>query len=810
MFRKYLIWIFAVFLFCFKLSAQNGQIILPIKINNKSWKTNFTELLQINDKDTLLIQSVRVDSITSQAIFKNINSGKFSMRVVTSSNQIFYPDTIILKKDEKIVLNLLEVKEIEQLAEVSISVKKPIFENDKNKLIVNIENTALFTGNNALEILGKTPGLFVAANDNVLINGLSGVQYLINGRQTYMSNVDIVNYLKNIDASLIKKIEVINNPGSKYDAAGGAGIINIELRKGVKLGVNGSISFTHRQGVYSKDNIGSSLNYRIKKLNIFSNFSYNKRDSFEKFEIKRKIFSENIELKQNSKINYPVTSALFNIGADYDLSNKSSINLMLDFSATNQKTDGDNNTETTYLSNGETINNTLNNNKFNTKYNYMGLNTSYSYKKDTLGSNLLLSVNYAKYLQKGNQNINVNTYDSEDLNIDSYKRYGNLPYQVKIYGFNISNTYYFNKSSFIEIGVKLVKSLTDNESIYYIDKNNLINFESDKSNKFYYKENITSGFVEFGKEINKTNFNIGIRAENTNVSGSIKLPNILQIGYNRLDLFPYVYIDHKFYSENIISLSVSRRINRPEFYDLNPYPIYYDPYTYTIGNAELKPEFVNKLEFKYSYKKAPLLTVTYSNIKNAITMLSRQIDETNTTYQTKDNLANKKVLGLSTVLPVPIKKWMLSINYFSLSFTNFDGYFETLPLSIKRTTFVYYNNTQFTLPKKWIIEIGGFYNKGYMAGLFDIGEMGAVNFGVQKKVFSDKLNVKINCSDVFYSQVDKFSFKYSNVDAFAKRYTDTRAFTISLRYNFGTNFGNKKKANDFLNTEKNRVKESEH
>src|SRR6185295_14680936 len=168
------------------------------------------------------------------------------------------------------------VKKEKSLQGVTVTSEKPMVEVKADKTIVNVEGTMNAVGNDAMELLRKSPGVTVDKDDNINLAGKNGVQIYIDGKPSPLTGTDLTSYLKSMQSAQIESIEIITNPSAKYEAAGNAGIINIRLKKNKAFGTNGSVSAGFNQGVYPKYNAGFSLNYRNNKFNIFGNYNYNK------------------------------------------------------------------------------------------------------------------------------------------------------------------------------------------------------------------------------------------------------------------------------------------------------------------------------------------------------------------------------------------------------------------------------------------------------------------------------------------------------------------------------------------------------
>jgi outer membrane cobalamin receptor len=154
------------------------------------------------------------------------------------------------------------------LQDVIVKTTRPLIEQEIDKTVVNVGSMISSATSNTLEVLEKTPGVTVGSNGEISLNGRGGVLVLIDGRATYMSAQDLASYLKSLPGSLLDKIELMDNPPARYDAAGN-GIINIKFKKNKIAGYTGNISMGHTQGRYGRSNNAINLNYNRKKFNLF-------------------------------------------------------------------------------------------------------------------------------------------------------------------------------------------------------------------------------------------------------------------------------------------------------------------------------------------------------------------------------------------------------------------------------------------------------------------------------------------------------------------------------------------------------------
>jgi len=159
-------------------------------------------------------------------------------------------------------------------AGVTVTGRKPFIQKLSDRIVVNVENSIVSAGSTAMDVLERSPGVNVDQNDNITLRGKSGVIIMVDGKPTPMTGSDLANYLKGLPSSAIERIDIITNPSAKYDASGNSGIIDIRMKKDQRFGVNGTFTTGYGQGVYPKTNIGSTFNYRNKKVNVFGNYNY--------------------------------------------------------------------------------------------------------------------------------------------------------------------------------------------------------------------------------------------------------------------------------------------------------------------------------------------------------------------------------------------------------------------------------------------------------------------------------------------------------------------------------------------------------
>ena len=250
-------------------SAASAQKISGTITDQQGNALDKTSVSLLNAKDSSVVKLSTTDNagyFSFQAV-----EGHYLVKATHVGHESVYSKTIELSGSDQSVGQLNMLKKEKSLQGVTVSSEKPMVEVKADKTIVNVEGTMNAVGNDALELLRKSPGVTVDKDDNITLAGKNGVQVYIDGKPSPLTGTDLTSYLKSTQSAQIESIEIITNPSAKYEAAGNAGIINIRLKKNKAFGTNGSVNLGYTQGHYAKYNGGLNLNHRNNKINLFGN-----------------------------------------------------------------------------------------------------------------------------------------------------------------------------------------------------------------------------------------------------------------------------------------------------------------------------------------------------------------------------------------------------------------------------------------------------------------------------------------------------------------------------------------------------------
>ncbi len=681
-------------------------------------------------------------------------------------------------------------KSTQALAEVTIAHKKPFLERHLDKLVLNVENSIASAGSSILEVLERAPGVLVNQETSISLKGKQGVIVMIDGKPSPLSGADLINYLKGIPASNIDKIEIITNPSAKYDAAGNAGIINIRFKKDQRQGLNGSVSLSAGQGFYFKPNGSANLNFRKNKWNLFGNYSYGQPKGFTRFYINRKFFDENHEVAsvfdQTSFTKQPIKSHNGKIGADFYAGKKTVVGVVFNGNLFRNKRDGYTNALITdregALQYTTTMDNVLNDKRFN---GFGNLNLKHTI--DSTGKELTMDADYGRFTSHADQNFVTRQFSAAIVPPAGYILHTDQRGNLSVKSIKADYVHPLKNDAKLEAGLKSSVVETDNDIKFF----NVVDMEQQpdptRSNHFIYKENIHAAYLNFAKSFPKIDFQLGLRLEQTQTEGN-QLTTGEQFTRSYAYLFPSVFVNRKLSEKNQFSFSYSRRIDRPDYRQLNPFRIFVDAYTYVVGDPALKPVLTNSFELGHTFLQQYSTTLSYTKSKEVITDVFVQDDTTKISYQTPANLQNFDQVSLAVSAPVSIGKWLTSSINGSVYWNRYTSPFQGGNLLNTYTSWDMNINNSISLGKKgWSAELGGYYQSRMAWGLFIIRDLAQLNAGIQK-VSSNKLSTfKLAVTDVLYTNHIAVIVQYQNQDWFTDRTWDSKVVTLSFTQRFGKN-----------------------
>ena len=769
--------------------AQSGKISGNIKDGGNQKIIDAATISLIKAKDSGLVKAIFADK-DGNFQFENVKDGNYLVLATSVGHSKTYSRSFSISGNAVVNLGTLQlIPESKSLKDVMVVAKRPMIEHKIDKTVVNVDASISNVGTNALEVLEKSPGISVDKDGNISLKGKQGVKILIDGKLSYLSGEDLANLLRNMQAAQLDQIEIMTNPSAKYDASGNSGIINIKTKKTKIVGFNGSANASYTQGIMPRTNESINLNYRKNKMNLFGNYSYGYNKRWQNLYILRKfrdkdtkqllnIFDQEANMRNSNQSNN------MKVGIDYSLTKNTSIGAVLSgFDNTNHF----NNSNNTYLEDAtsavqsRTTANSINNGEWKN----FSSNINFRHVFDTTGRELTADLDYSNYTSASDQFLGNHYYDANNnKTAPSDTLVGSLPSNINIYSAKVDYAQNIGKAK-LEAGLKYSSVKTDNDARYDSLKNNSYVHDFGRSNHFVYQEQIQAAYVNVNKSLSKKwDAQFGLRLENTTSNGR-QLTTSETFKRNYTQLFPTAYVSYKMNEKNVFSLNYGRRIDRPDYSDLNPFIEFLDKYTYQAGNPNLRPQFSHSVELNHSYKNFLNTTLNYYKGTDIINDIFQQNDATRETYVTKQNIASQEQIGIAVNAQVPIVKWLDFNVYANFSNNIYKGIVNNAYVKVSSNFFMSNMQAQINLGKGWKTSVDGFYRGKGLQGVLLISAMSAVNAGVSKSVLKNKGTVKLGIRDIFMTQHNTGTAQYGYIDTRFSQERDSRQGSISFSYRFG-------------------------
>lgn len=791
------------------IAQTNGKLSGTLSYSGKAIESASISLLKA--KDSGLVK-VAVSDKNGVFNFDNIAFGSYRIAVNSIGYQPYFSPVIVVSSDKTDVSlgSITIAPAVNSLGEVTVSSRKPFLEMKADKMVVNVDASPSNAGNTALEVLEKSPGVSVDRDGNISLKGKQGVIVLIDGRPTYMGSEDLANMLKGMNANQLDQIEIMTNPPARFDASGNSGVINIRTKKIKTKGFNGNINTSYAQGVYPKASIGTNLNYRINKLNLFGNYNYSYREAYQQFSILRNFINpvtKNITGSFDQRAYMPDNrnSHSGKIGIDYTFSKRTSAALTLNGFGTKMEF---NNNSTSLLTDGNgNLQSTTYGNTFMTPNvtNYSS-NFNIRHQFDSTGRELSFDADYISYKDKHRQRFINSVYNaSGNIVGKADSLVGYLPSGFDVYAAKLDYAQPLKNKGKFEAGAKLSFVTSDNNMRFdsIINGNRVTDIT--RSNYFIYKENVYAAYMSLNTPLStKLSLQAGLRYEYTDARGDQVTSNI-QFKNTYGQLFPTLYLSYNLNEKNMFSANFGRRIMRPQYRNLNPFVFIVDKYTYQKGNPYLQPQFSNNIELSHTYAGMLTTTLNYSATSGVISEVIEQNETTKETFLVRKNIASRKQYGLALNFYKPITKWMtlsLNANVFN---NRFKGIVNDTLINLSVNSGNFNGAIQTKLGKGWDAELNGFYNTRGVDGVMVFKSMGMFTVAVSKSVLKNQGKITLNYRDPFKLQRFNGTARYSTIDATINSRWENSILNLTFNYRFGKSFKTNKRSSGSASEEASRI-----
>ncbi len=757
--------------------AQTAPLKLTV-VDNKNQSIAFANItIQMIDSATIKNQVADSNGIAIVLL----QPGKLYM--LKTSAVGYQTDNRTIKFEN---LNSLKIQLKEtngQLKEVVVTSTKPLIRQEDDKSVVDPEPLAA-ASTNAYETMEKIPGIFIDQDGNIYLNGLSPAGIQINGRELRMSATDMATLLKSLPPSSIQKIELVRTPSAKYDASGGGGVVNIVLKKGIKIGLNGSVNTGMNQGVYGNQFIGLTLNNTTDKYNSYLNTQYNQNDGYSIVNTDRFLSIDTV-LKQTAKTLSPNKSAYIGFGLGRNWTDRFELNYDARISGQSFLNSTNNASILEKISakkNLSSIASLVENDGSNFNFNQ---SVRSKLKLDSLGGEWTIDFSY-NFIQSNTDQTYNNTFFAGGLASKGSGNFTNdrdfLTYQTD-----------YKKKRFgitIEAGLKSSILSFRNNANYQKDLNGIIVKDPFRTSAYNFKEQINAGYLQGSKTWGAVVLKVGTRVEQTIMQGNQKIPSDTSFSLNRTDAFPYVFLSRKLFKISGYELRgylvYRKTISRPSYEFLNPFPRYIDPFLYESGNPSLRPQFTSNYEANISVDDKPIFAFGVNETKDIFTNVLYQSPTNNqVAYRTYDNLGKSRETYFRGIAVIPPGKAFFAVVGAQLNHNVYNGIYEQKPIVFDKATWTFFTFQSLKLDKLSTFTINGFWRTNGQQQFYELDNFGQLNSSLNRQFLNKKLTVTLSMNDIFFTNKNTFTLRQGSIYAVGFRENDTRRFGINIRYNFG-------------------------
>ncbi|WP_196886036.1 TonB-dependent receptor domain-containing protein [Aureivirga sp. CE67] len=724
--------------------------------------------------------------------FKNIPNGKYHIEVSMIGYTTKKSEPFELSSHKTLHFTMSE--ETQSLGEMEINTK-PTIRQTAEKLIVDIEKSPM-VNTNLQDVVKKVPGI-IATNGKISYGGQQGITILINGKTT--NYIDTETLLRDFPADNIARVELIQQPGSEYDAEGSGPILNIILKKNVSLGTHGNVKVN--TGYDNEIEYGSSASISSfkNKINWQASAAYRKSAWREDLQIIRRVASEESEeptvFDQFTESPYHPRSFRFSGGIDYYIHKFHSIGV----SGRRTEVDSDRSDfNKTFITENNQTNGLFTQNDYERKRKVFNINPYYEF--DDKKNKLVADFNYVKY-----DNNNMNTlFDTGSSSVfyDDQRYFQDGKYDIQTYKIDYKREISEDSNWMVGSKYSMVNTDSDLKSFLRDADGNFI-FQPDQSNRFIVDEDIFALYGKVNLKLDKWHLTAGLRWEDSKTSGTSKSNNETRTR-NISKLFPSASVSRKIAGEIGANLSYSYRIQRPSYNSLNTFVYYYDPYAFEEGNPNLKPSFTNSFQFNLTYDNQPFFSVGYRNTKDALFEFISQNDETSQISRSMINLAERENWNFRLFAPLNFAKGLEGYTGVILDYNRFMSDKLVPKLDIDKWSFTWYTSIEYKLPWDIHSELTGYYNSGSLEGQIDIDWVANLSFALSKKFMDGKLKAYAGIDDILNRKVFG-DIMYKNIDANIVSDWSRQKLYFQLTYNFGTKYNKKKNRGNSSQDEQNRI-----
>lgn len=657
----------------------------------------------------------------------------------------------------------------------------------------------------------RAPGVSLDMDNNINLLGKGGVQIYINGRPSRLSGSDLANMLQSVSSDNIETIEIITNPSSKYDAEGTAGIINIVMKNNIPTGINGSLISNISKGRYYRISNGMTLNYGGKKLKTSLNVTRMDNDQPDDLiDIKDQagflIDQQTYELKKAKAYN-------LGFGIEYQLTKNQIFNF--NAGAIFNRNDNDLNSNTDIYQPKSTLKEVLVSQTIfdqnTTNYNF-GLGYRWDISKT---QNLSADISRGTFKNRS-MTDQPNTYfgPNRATVLSVQNTAFDTDTDIDILSAKLDYEQSWEKVT-LSIGGKYSEVNTTNDFVFFNIQGALPKLDSIRSNLFTYSEKVTAAYSSLDVSLSKTlSFNAGFRVENTNSRGQLISTlsiNDKNVPRNYTNFFPNIGFSFNDQKTHALSLSLGRRITRPNYQDLNPFISPLSQLLAWQGNPFLRPNYIMNYQATYSFMQKLTITNSYSVTKDFFASIFEIVGENGNRIIPR-NMERATNYGVAISYPQTITKDWDFIAFLNGNRNTYKGNLEGTEIDLTGTFFNVRIQNNIKLPLGITMDMSYFQESGFVwRGSINVKGNKDLSFGLRKEFFDKNLQIRITGADILKTTNQYFyNGFYGGIQLDGVREFDSQRFGIGATWKFGNqSIKTKKKSTSGMDEELNRLQTAE-
>ncbi len=750
----------------------------------------FANVILYNNQTNTAVNAMATAD-TGTYVFEDLKEGQYHIEVSMLGYNTRVSDVFQLNNSIT-TLTLNFSLQSEQLDEVIVTYKKPIIKQTAEKLIVDIEKSEMIN-TNLQDVMKKIPGVIVT-NGNLNYGGQDNIRILINGKTT--DYIDVEALLREMPADNIARVELIQQPGAEYDAEGSGPIINVILKKNVKLGTHGNIkSAIGYVDDYLYGGSASIASYK-NKLNWQASVGYNRSSWREDLILSRKVLNETYDQITISPFD-PETLRMSG-GIDYYIDTENSLGISVNRIQSNSERITNNSTT---ITNEVSQNNLLTDNSFDRDRVTYTINPYYEFNDQK--NKITLDFSYIDYSYYNENNLFQIGESSVDYNDQRY--YQDAEYEIFTYQGDYKRTVGDHFSWGAGAKYSEVNSDSDLQSFTRNELGDFVN-NVNQTNQFLIDESILAIYFKFNAKIDNWSLSGGLRWEESDTKGTSVTQD--QTRTRTISkFFPSVTLGRKITDEIKANVAYSYRISRPSYSSLNSFVYYYDPFTFEEGNPNLKPAFTNSYQFNLTYDDQPFFSVGYKQTRDALFEIITQNDASAETSRSVINLAESTNFNASFFGPLNFIKGLEGFTGVIVNYKEYNSEKLAPKLELSQWSLTWYTSAEYKLPWGINSEISGYYTSGGLEGQVEYEWIAGIDIALSKKFMQDRLKVSVEFEEILNR---KFfgSINYDNVNATIENDWARQNLFVQLNYSFGSKYNKNKKRTNVSKSERDRIEDN--